>query len=207
MSADLPHISLVLLGSASSCGIVRRHRSSSRSEDQIQNHHGQCRRDAEALIPLAVIPVILVDLDDVHATQLGLAMDARYGHYDDAMLSGLIQDLETQHTDLDDTGLPPFDVDRLLREDYIFSLDWNPEPEMSAGAIISDPSAIISETTAIKKDAPKDPETPEFDPASSLTHVRITIIAPRAKLAVMSAILDRWDEDPEVRISMTDARS
>jgi hypothetical protein len=71
--------------------------------------------------------VILVDLDDVHATQLGLAMDARYGHYDDAMLSGLSQDLEKQHTDLDDTGLPPFDVDRLLREDYAFVQDWNPE--------------------------------------------------------------------------------
>jgi ParB-like chromosome segregation protein Spo0J len=42
--------------------------------------NGQCRRDAAMLIPLAAIPVILVDLDDVHATQLGLAMDARYGH-------------------------------------------------------------------------------------------------------------------------------
>jgi hypothetical protein len=54
-------------------------------------------------------------------------MDARYGHYDDAMLSGLIQDLEKKHTDLDDTGLPPFDVDRLLREDCAFVQDWTPE--------------------------------------------------------------------------------
>jgi hypothetical protein len=137
------------------------------------------------------------------------------------MLSGLIQDLEKKHTDLDDTGLPPFDVDRLLREDYAFvqdwsseSEDWNPEEKVitpvttsSPSVITSDPSVITSDPSVITSEDQKDPKTPEFDPALSLTHVRITIIAPRAKLAVMSAILDRWDEDPEVRISMTDARS
>jgi hypothetical protein len=141
------------------------------------------------------------------AIQLGLAMDARYGHYDDAMLSGLIQDLTKQNTDLDDTGLPPFDVDRLLRDDYIFTQDWNPEEETIPGGIIPVSSGIISEPSGIISEDQKAPKTPDFDPAISLTHVRITIIAPREKLAVMSAILDRWDEDPEVRISMTDARS
>jgi DNA modification methylase len=74
------------------------------------------------------VPIVWADLTDADAATIALRDNASYGEWDDNLLSEMVSKLGEMDVDLDLTGLPEYEVERLL-DDAGWSRDTKPKDD------------------------------------------------------------------------------